>query len=146
MQSLESQVDNVAVSLGYIQYCSTYDCDIPACSATVKLNGHVFHKIDFHDELQLQYELQVRNVYKDDVDENFLFYMESEHAWMVSPQFDAQQAIMKTSSCPQQGGTFMNTTEDLPPIPGIVGWRECSSICLDRSTCNFWQYNSTGYI
>ena len=129
-------VDNVldvAVSLGYMKYCSIFDCDIPACSATVKLDGQMYHRLDF--------QLHGRNVYQDDTNENYLFYKESEHAWIVSPDFETQ-TIMKTSSCPQQGGIFMETTIDLPPIPGIADWRACSSLCLDRATCNFWQYHN----
>ena len=35
----------------------------------------------------------------------------------------------------------METTLDIPPIPGVSDWRECSSKCFDRSGCNYWQYN-----
>ena len=35
----------------------------------------------------------------------------------------------------------METTSDLPPIPEVSDWRECSSKCFDRIGCNYWQYN-----
>ena len=33
----------------------------------------------------------------------------------------------------------METTSDIPPIPGVSDWRECSSNCLERTSCKFWQ-------
>ena len=44
-----------------------------------------------------------------------------------------------------QGGYFMGTTSDLPPIPAVSDWRECSSKCFDRIGCNYWQYNKVEY-
>jgi hypothetical protein len=89
--------DNVidtAISF-YIKYCSLFDCDIPACPATVKLDGNFYEEIDL--------ELQGRSVYKDYSNENYLFYEGISKSWIVSPQFDAQETIMQTASCPQQG-------------------------------------------
>ena len=40
------------------------------------------------------------------------------------------------------GGIFMETTLDIGPIPGLSDWRECSSKCLDRNGCKFWQYDT----
>ena len=80
----------------YIKYCSLFDCDIPACPATVKLNGNLYQEIDLK-------KLQGRSVYKDYLNGNYLFYEGISSSWIVSPQFDAQQAIMQTTSCPQQG-------------------------------------------
>ena len=34
----------------------------------------------------------------------------------------------------------METTSDIPPIPRLSDWRECSSYCLE-SNCTYWQYN-----
>ena len=39
----------------------------------------------------------------------------------------------------------MGTTSDLPPIPAVSDWRECSSKCFDRIGCNYWQYNKVEY-
>ena len=36
----------------------------------------------------------------------------------------------------------METTLDIGPIPGLSDWRECSSKCLDRNGCKFWQYDT----
>ena len=33
----------------------------------------------------------------------------------------------------------METTSDIPPIPGVSDWRKCSSYCLERTSCKFWQ-------
>ena len=89
--------DNVidtAIS-SYINYCSLFDCDIPACPATVKLDGNLYQEIDL--------KLLGRSVYKDYSNENYLFYEGISKSWIVSPQFDAQQIIRQTTSCPQQG-------------------------------------------
>lgn len=34
----------------------------------------------------------------------------------------------------------METTLDIPPIPGVSDWRECSSYCLERTSCKYWQF------
>ena len=89
--------DNVidtAISF-YINYCSSFDCDIPACPATVKLDGIFYQEIDL--------KLQGRSVYQDYDNENYLFYEGTSKSWIVSPQLDAQPTIMQTTSCPQQG-------------------------------------------
>ena len=79
----------------YVKYCSLFDCDIPACPATVKLDGI------FYQEIGLK--LQGRSVYQDYSNENYLFYEGTSKSWIVSPQLDAQPTIMQTTSCPQQG-------------------------------------------
>ena len=33
----------------------------------------------------------------------------------------------------------METTSDIPPIPGVSDWRKCSSYCLERTSCKYWQ-------
>ena len=89
--------DNVidtAISF-YINYCSVFDCDVPACPATVKLDGIFYQEIDL--------KLQGRSVYQDYDNENYLFYEGTSKSWIVSPQLDAQPTIMQTTSCPQQG-------------------------------------------
>ena len=48
-------------------------------------------------------KLQGRSVYKDYSNGNYLYYEGISLSWIVSPQFDAQQPIMQTTSCPQQG-------------------------------------------
>ena len=40
-----TNVIDVAISSGYLKYCSLFDCGIPACPATVKLDGNVYHEI-----------------------------------------------------------------------------------------------------
>ena len=79
----------------YIKYCSFFDCDIPACPATVKLDGNLYQEIDL--------KLQGRSVYQDYSNENYLFYEGTRKSWIVSPQLDAQQTSMQSTSCPQQG-------------------------------------------
>ena len=88
-----NNVIDTAISLS--NYCSLFDCDIPACPATVKLDGI------FYQEIGLK--LQGRSVYQDYSNENYLFYEGTSKSWIVSPQLDAQEAIMQTTSCPQQG-------------------------------------------
>ena len=39
----------------------------------------------------------------------------------------------------KQGGIFIETTSDIPPIPRVSDWRECSLYCLRRTSCKFWQ-------
>ena len=60
-----TNVLDIAIS-GYLNYCSLFDCDIPACPATVKLDGNFYQEIDLM--------LQGRNVYKDNSNENYLIY------------------------------------------------------------------------
>ena len=88
-----NNVIDVAISSGYIKYCSLLDCDIPACPAIVKLDGNIYQEIDL--------ELQGRGVYQDN--ENYLFYEGTSKSWIVSPQLNAQPTIKQTTSCPQQG-------------------------------------------
>ena len=80
----------------YIKYCSFFDCDIPACPATVKLDGNLYQEMDTK-------KFQGRSVYKDYSNGNYLFYEGISLSWIVAPTFDVQQAIMQTTSCPQQG-------------------------------------------
>ena len=80
----------------YVKYCSLFDCDIPACPATVKLDGNLYQEIDLKKR-------QGRSVYKDYFNGNYLFYEGISLTWIVSPQFNAQEAIMQTTSCPQKG-------------------------------------------
>ena len=40
-----TNVIDVAISSGYLKYCSLFDCGIPACPATVKLDGNLYHEI-----------------------------------------------------------------------------------------------------
>ena len=89
-----TNVIDTTISLS--NYCSLFDCDIPACPATVKLDGNLYLEIDLSKR-------QGRSVYKDYSNGNYLFYEGISLSWIVSPQFDAQQAIMQTTSCPQQG-------------------------------------------
>lgn len=89
-----TNVIDTAISLS--NYCSLFDCDIPACPATVKLDGNLYQEIDLK-------KLQGRSVYKDYSNGNYLFYEGISLSWIVSPQFNASQAIMQTTSCPQQG-------------------------------------------
>ena len=79
----------------YTDYCSLYDCDIPACPATVKLDGIFYQEIDF--------KFQGRSAYQESINENFLFYEGTSKSWIVSPNLNAQPTIMQTTSCPQQG-------------------------------------------
>ena len=90
-----TNVIDVAISSGYLKYCSLFDCGIPACPATVKLDGIFYQEIDL--------KLQGRSVYQDYDDENYLFYEGTSKSWIVSPQLNAQPTIMQTTSCPQQG-------------------------------------------
>ena len=85
-------VIDTAIS-SYTNYCSLFDCDIPACPATVKLDGIFYKEIDL--------KLQGRSVYQSN--ENYLFYQGTSKNWIVSPQLDAQPTILQTTSCPQQG-------------------------------------------
>ena len=135
-------VDNVidvAVSY-YINFGSLFDISIPGCSTTVKLGGQIYHKYD-------DFPYNGRYIYKDDESKNFLFYNESMHsmdAWIVAPNFNSTtQPVMISSSCPQQGGIFVDTTSD--SFPNIVDWRQCSSMCYDSRTCNYWQYYDNNY-
>ena len=89
-----TNVLDTAIS-GYLNYCRLFVCDIPACPATVKLDGNFYQEIDLM--------LQGRNVYKDNSNENYLIYEGTNKSWVLSPHLNAQPTIMQTTSCPQQG-------------------------------------------
>ena len=93
-----TNVLDTAVSLGHLRYCSLFECEIPACSKTIKLDNKKYHQ---------KHKFQGFNVYKEEHGENYLFYDGIAKSWILSPDFDSNNPIMKTATCPQQGKSLL---------------------------------------
>ena len=126
-------VIDTAISYGYIDYCSLFKCDFPACPSIVRLGGLIYYELH-------NFKLHGQIVYQNQVDENYLFYQKSNTSWVVSSNLDVQSSILRTTSCPQQGRFFFETKSSSLPIPDVSDWKECSSLCRQGKMCNYWQF------
>ena len=116
---------------GYSLYCSAFGCEIPACAATLRMGGILYHEIGL--------EMEGRKVYKEENGQNFLFY--SKNRWRIDETFQ-NEGVLKSSLCPQQGAVFEGIRSSFPPIPNVNSWTDCSSKCEETDACHFWQYES----
>ena len=136
--------DNVIITAVkyYSKYCTVMgQCDFPACSKIVELDGDIYH--------ETTYDQEGRKIYEDREKNNYLMYHEGDYTneWRVTPTSDYNTIIKRTAPCPQVGGQFIpldtasNANSDYPRKIPSKSWSHCSNNCLKDVNCQFWQYN-----
>jgi len=124
---------------GFQKYCTSFQCDVPFCSATLTLKSPSAQYL-FKDQGR---SIEGRPTFKDRDSGHYLFY--SQNKWNIGPTFEAEDALL-ASTCPYFGAVFEDPEAE-PYVPNIRSWIECSRLCFDSEppspVCNFWQYDAT---
>ena len=128
----------------YKSFCSKMDgtnCHI-GCSDSVLLTSMINDHVEENNYTYANYLYNGKMVYQ--FESNFLYY--SLIRWTISHtigSIDDEEIIMKTSTCPQEGGEFVDEEQiSGGRLVNVQTTRECSVLCHNRPDCKFWQWNN----